>query len=169
MTMPLDQAFNEHNAELIGRASSLLYGATTYRGMVGYWPAQIDNPDPAERFIARRCADGMPITVVSDTLATADTGPWREQTTIVPRARAHRAVADLRKEDGDALVFGSRTLWTDLLANGLVDELYLLVGPKIVAGDAHAFAGVPETDLRLIDVRRRDGSDNVLLGYAVLN
>jgi dihydrofolate reductase len=167
MAMPLDQSFNEHNAEQIGRASSLLYGATTYRGMVSYWPHQLDNPDAAERSIARRCADGIPITVVSDSLSADDTGPWREQTTIVPRAHSHRAVADLRREDGDVLVFGSRTLWTNLLAHGLVDELHLLVGPKIVAGDSRAIVGVPETGLRLLDVRRRDGSDNVLLSYAV--
>ena len=41
-----------------------------------------------------------------------------------------------------------------------------MVGPKLVAGDRHAFAGVPETDLRLLDVRRFEGSDNVLLRYA---
>jgi hypothetical protein len=41
-----------------------------------------------------------------------------------------------------------------------------MVGAKAVAGDAHAFAGVPPTDLRLLDVRRWDGSDNVLLSYA---
>jgi hypothetical protein len=34
------------------------------------------------------------------------------------------------------------------------------------AGDHHAFAGVPASGLRLLDVRRRDGSDNVLLSYA---
>jgi dihydrofolate reductase len=165
--LPLDQSFNEHNAEQVRRASSLLYGARAYRSMVGYWPGQVDNPDPAERYIARRCADGIPIMVVSDTLTDEDTGPWREQTTIVPRAQSHRSVAALRREEGDAVVFGSRTLWTDLLANGLVDELHLLIGPRIVAGDSRILTGVPVTDLRLIDVQRRDGSDNVLLSYAV--
>jgi dihydrofolate reductase len=168
MAMPMDHAFQEHNVERMRGAGSLLFGGTTYRGMAGYWPAQVDNPEasPGDRYIAQRYADGIPITVVSDTVTPEDGGPYREQTTIVRRAEAHDAVARLREQDGDALVFGSRTLWTDLLAHGLVDELYLMVGPKIVAGDHHAFAGVPETDLRLLDVRRWDGSDNVLLTYA---
>jgi hypothetical protein len=38
-----------------------------------------------------------------------------------------------------------------------------MIGPKIVAGDHHAFAGVPETELRLLDARRWDDSDNVVL------
>jgi hypothetical protein len=35
-----------------------------------------------------------------------------------------------------------------------------------VAGDQHAFAGVPATHLRLIGVRTWGGSDNVVLSYA---
>jgi riboflavin biosynthesis pyrimidine reductase len=50
-----------------------------------------------------------------------------------------------------------------ITAHGLVDELHLMIGPKIVAGNHHAFAGVPETELRLLDVRRWDDSDNVVL------
>jgi dihydrofolate reductase len=169
MAMPMDHAFDEHNAERMQAAGSLLLGATTYRGFVGFWPGMLDQPDitPGSRVIAQRYADGIPITVVSDSLTESDTGPWREQTTIVPRADAHAAVARLREQDGgDALMFGSRTVWTDLLAHGLVDELHLMVGPSLVAGDAPAFAGVPAQGLRLLDVRRWDGSDNVLLSYA---
>jgi dihydrofolate reductase len=166
--MPMDLAFADHNAERAREASSFLFGATTYRGFVSYWRDQLEVPDMPEShyYIAQRYADGIPITVVSDTLTERETGPWRDQTTIVRRADAHREVAKLRKQDGDALVFGSRTLWTDLLAHGLVDDLHLMIGPKIVAGDHHAFAGVPESDLRLLDVRRFEGSQNVVLHYA---
>lgn len=168
MAMPMDEAFARHNTERARAASSFLFGAATYRGALGYWPAQHDNPDasPLNRYIAQRYADGIPITVISDSLATADTGPWRDQTTIVPRADGHEAVAKLREQEGEALMFGSRTLWTDLLAHGLVDELHLMIGPKIVAGDHHVFAGVPETNLQLIGVRTWGGSDNVVLSYA---
>ncbi len=37
---------------------------------------------------------------------------------------------------------------------------------KIVAGDHPVFAGMPETDLRLIGVRTWGGSGNVVLSYA---
>lgn len=169
MAMPMDQAFGIHNAERMAQASSLLFGATTFRGMLTYWPQQLDNPDAGEdeRYIARRYADGIPITVISDTLTPEETGPWRRQTTIVPRAQARDAVAGLRKHDGETLVFGSRTLWTDLIAHGLVDVLYLMIGPKIVAGDHRTFEGVPATGLHLLDARRLEVSEIVLLTYVV--
>ena len=165
--MPLDQTFNRHNAAMVRRASSLLYGATTYRQMLSYWPNQLDNPDDDERYIAQRCADGIPITVVSDTLGPDDTGPWRGQTTIVRRAQATEAAGRLRSQDGDAVMFGSQTLWASLVADGLVDELHLLIGPKLVAGDRPAFAGSGESALTLLDVQRFDGSESVLLSYGV--
>jgi dihydrofolate reductase len=169
MAMPMDHAFDEHNAERMRAAGSVLFGATTYRGMSGFWPTVVGNPEltPGSSYIAQRYADGIPVTVVSDSLTEDETGAWRDQTTIVRRADAHEHVARLREQDGgDVLVFGSRTLWGDLLAHGLVDELHLMMAPALVAGDHRAFAGVPATALRLLDVRRWEGSDNVLLSYA---
>ncbi|MEO9325372.1 dihydrofolate reductase family protein [Nocardioides sp. C4-1] len=167
--MPLDESFNEHNSEQISRAARVLYGATTYRQMVGYWPQVPDNPDasPAEQRIAARMREGLPVIVVSDSLTAADAGPWREQTTIVARDQAHRVVAQLRAGDGDTVIFGSRTMWSDLLAHGLVDELHLMIGPKLIAGDTPVFDGVPTTDLQLAGVRRYDDSEAVVLSYRV--
>ncbi len=171
MAMPMDQAFSAHNVERVREAGRFLFGGTTYQGMLQYWPQQVDNPDasPDDRYIASRYADDVAITVVSDSLTRDDVPLWGERTTVVRRADAHAAVSRLREQDdaGDVLVFGSRTLWTDLLAHGLVDELYLLIGPKIVAGDHRAFDGVPETDLRLLDVRSWQDSGTVVLHYAV--
>lgn len=112
-------------------------------------------------------ASGLPLTVVSDTLTDEETGAWRDQTTIVRRADAHNAVAALREQDGDTVIFGSRTLVSDLLANNLVDELRLLVGPKLVAGDQTLFAGANSTDLKLKGARRLPNSDTVLLSYLI--
>lgn len=169
MAMPMDAAFAEHNTERARAASSFLFGATTYRGALTYWPQQHESPDasPLDAYIARRYAEGIPITVVSDTLTVEETGPWRDQTTIVRRGDTEEAVARLRRQDGDALMFGSQTLWIHLLTHGLVDELHLMVGSKLVAGDRRAFDGVPQTGLRLLGARTWAGSDNVVLSYAV--
>lgn len=170
MAMPLDESFSVYNAERVRVARGLLLGATTYRQMVGYWPTEAAaQVSAADHEIAQRYAAGLPVTVVSDSLTDEETGPWRAQTTIVRRADAVRAVAALRAEaaDGEVVVFGSQTLWTELLRQGLVDELHLMVGPKIVAGDQRAFTDVPQTELTLLGVRGFDGSQAVVLQYGV--
>lgn len=166
--MPMDLAFAEHNADRVRSAGRLLFGAVSYVGMMQYWPHQVDNVDaiPEDRYIASRYATDLGITVVSDSLTRADVKVWGERTEIIPRHEAHHHLRRLREsEANDILLFGSRTLWVDLLAHGLVDELHLLVGPKVVAGDARAFTGLQQINLALIGVRTWKDSSTVALSY----
>lgn len=171
MAMPMDAAFGRRNAELLRTAGALLFGATTFRGMREYWPGQLDNPAASDddRYIAGRYAAGIPIIVISDSLTPAGTAPWQEQTTIVARNQTRRAITQLRSRHEDTVIFGSRTTWGNLLADGLVDELHLMVGPTVAAGDNRAFEGVPRMGLHLLDATRLPGSELVLLSYTVLS
>jgi dihydrofolate reductase len=82
-------------------------------------------------------------------------------------------VAELKNgEGGDILVFGSITLWNDLLAAGLVDELHVMVGAGAIGGGKPAFMApyggqAFDGELTLTDARQLEGSQNVLLTYAV--
>lgn len=166
--MPMDLAFAEHNAARVRSATRLIFGAVSYVGMMQYWPNQVDNAEaiPEDQYIASRYATDLGITVVSDSLTRADIIHWSDRTEIVSRAQAHDHLRRLRdSEAGDILVFGSRTLWTDLLAHSLVDELHLLVGPKVVAGDTRAFTGLPQIDFALLGVRTWKDSNTVALTY----
>lgn len=166
--MPMDLAFAEHNADRVRSAGRLLFGATSYVGMMQYWPDRVDDPDalPEDRYIASRYATDLRITVISDHLTDDDVSVWAERTEIVRRTDAHDHLRSLREsESDDILIFGSRTLWTDLLAHGLVDELHLLVGPKVVVGDERTFEGIPPLDFELLNVRTWRGSSVVVLTY----
>jgi dihydrofolate reductase len=171
--MPMDQAFRAHNVERVRAAGHLLFGGTGYRQMLQYWPARVGDPDatPDDAYIASRYAGGIPITVVSDSVGREDVAAFEDQTTIVRRADAHDAVRALRAsgEPGDVLLFGGLTLWTDLLRHGLVDELHLMIGPRVVAGDRRAFEGIGGLDLELLGVRTWADSPNVVLTYAPTN
>lgn len=67
----------------------------------------------------------------------------------------------------DILVFGSHIMWNDLLANGLVDEMHLMIGAGIVGGGTRAFETKLSATLRLIDTVTWEGSNPVLLRFAV--
>jgi dihydrofolate reductase len=169
MVMPMDEAFDAYNAERLRAAGTLLLGANAYRGFKGFWPPMAENADarPVLREIGR-LQNAIDKVVVSDSVTEDETDPWRSTTRIVRRADAHRRVAELKREPGrEILVFGSRTLWNDLLANGLVDELHLMLGPAVIGGGTPLFGARPPGPLRLAEARRFDGSDNLVLRYEV--
>ena len=170
MALPMDATFDAYCAERLGTADTLLLGATTYSMFHGFWPAVADNEDAteAQREISRR-DNAIDKVVVSDQLANGIAGPWAESTEVVPRTSAHERIAELRAgEGGDILVFGSATLWQDLLANGLVDELHVLVGAVVLGDGIAAFPGGAEAQLQRTGVRELEGSSNVLITYAVV-
>jgi len=102
---------------------------------------------------------------VSDSLTMEQTDPW-QNTRIIRRADAHPQIAELKRQTGkDILVFGSRTLWNDLLANGLVDELHLMIGPVVIGAGTPLFDGQPAVSLRLIDTHTWEGSGIALVRY----
>lgn len=185
MLLELDPAFDAYNAERQRSADTLLLGRRSFEGFKSHWPSIADDPEPrwsdAQREISRRDNE-IEKWVVSDSLTREQTEPWRDTTRIVKRDEAHERIAGLKRESGkDILVFGSQTLWSNLLANGLVDELHFMVGP-VAVGDGRpildrAIASAHRPDrpyesnrtLRLIGTRTWDESGNVLVQYAVGN
>jgi dihydrofolate reductase len=165
-TYPTDESFDAYNAERLRAADTLLLGRTSYDGFKSFWPSVADDPDarPIAREISR-LNNAMDKAVVSDSLTPEETQPWRN-TRIIGRADAHEQTAELKRQPGkDILVFGSRTLWNDLLAHDLVDELHLMISPVVLGAGTPTFATRPGGSLRLIGTRTWDDSGNVLVRY----
>lgn len=174
MALPMDEAFDAYNRERIEAAGSVLLGRTSYRGFSSYWPGVADAPaDPGDRALSAdnralsRVYNGVEKVVVTDGYTPESDNPWHDSTTVVSRNEVGAWITQARQGDGDdVLVFGSRTLWNALLADGLVDELHLMVGSVVLGGGTPIF-DAPVDGLTLLGVRQFKGSDNVLHCYHV--
>lgn len=168
MMLPLDESFSAYNLERLRSADTLLLGRTTFEGFRQYWPSIADDPTQpeTEREISRRNTAARKV-VVSDTLEATDTAGWG-QTLVVTRAEAANVVRRLKREDGaDILTFGSMGTYNALLAAGVVDEVHVMVGNGLLGDGVRAFTVPLDHRLQLLKTRQLDGSDNVLLVYAI--
>lgn len=159
--------FDTYNAELLRTADTTLVGRVSFELFNSFWPEvarDIDSPrwTDEQRELAKAGAS-VPTIVVSDTLSGN-----LPNVRIIRRADAHRQIAELKHQPGEnILITGSRTLWNDLLAHGLIDEIHLMIGNVILGAGVPAFAGDARASLRLAEVRHWRDSDNVLVRYEV--
>jgi dihydrofolate reductase len=166
---PTDESFDTYNVERLRAADTLLLGRMSYEGFKGYWPAVADDPNatPINREISR-LDNAIDKVVISDSLMSDQTEPWQDTTRIIRRAEANKQITELKHQYGkDILVFGSRTLWNDLLVNDLVDELHIMVSPVVLGAGTPLFEGKPPVSPRLIDTQTWNGSGIVLVRYNV--
>jgi dihydrofolate reductase len=113
-------------AEWQAGTDALLFGRRTWQSMAAVWPTRAGDP----------FADHMnSVTkyVVSHTLDD-DELTWNN-TTRIPGDQALHRIRKLREAEGrDLVVMGSASLTQTLLAEGLVDELRLMILPVLLGG-----------------------------------
>ena len=121
-------------------AKAMLMGRVLYGEWSEYWPAQ--GPDvPFSEFI-----NDIPKYVVSNSLTEAT---WKNST-VVTGDVASRLREIKESTDGNIAMSGSATTVRWLLANGLLDELNLLVHPVAVGKGQRLFEDTPLQKLELI-------------------
>jgi dihydrofolate reductase len=117
--------------EATSKADALLFGRRTWQTMAAAWPGRAGDP-MADKMNA------IPKYVVTDTLGEGDL-TWNN-TTRIPGDQAVDRLRELHDGgDGSLVVMGSPTLVRTLLAEGLVDELTLMVMPVLVGGGKTIF------------------------------
>ncbi|WP_027341450.1 dihydrofolate reductase family protein [Hamadaea tsunoensis] len=189
MALPLDGAFDEYNLERMKAADTVLLGGNSYEGFAGFWPyVESDSSASATNREFSRLYNAIDKVVISDHASVPGKDhPWATTTRIIKRAQAHKEIATLKEEDGKEIVmWGSRTLWNDLLGSGLVDELHLMIGAVVLGGGTpiiehqsmgsywvHQHLGKAASGetvaLRRLATSTFEGSDNVLVRYEVLH
>jgi dihydrofolate reductase len=119
---------------------ALLLGRVTYEGFAAAWPGMIDAPGGEHM-------NSVAKYVVSTTLEKAD---WNNSTVIAEDPAG--AIARLKEQPGgDITVAGSATLVQWLLAQGLVDEIELLIDPVVVGHGKRLFQdGLPTIALDVV-------------------
>ena len=135
-----DDAMGAIVGEGMENSTAMLMGRKLYDEWSSYWPAQ--GPDvPFSEFI-----NTIPKYVLSTTLRD----PTWQNTTVLSEDVAARVRAAKDSADGDIAMSGSATTVRWLLANGLLDELALLVHPIAVGSGQRLFEDATTYPLKLL-------------------
>ncbi len=141
--------------EEVMACDAMLLGRVTYEGFAAAWPSMKDEVGFAEKM------NGMAKLVVSSTLAEAS---WSNSSVIDGDLRD--AVQALKSKDGgDVLVAGSATLARWLLAEGLIDELRLMVHPIVLGSGKRLFGELDEPAAFELAQAQPLASGSVILTY----
>ncbi len=116
--------------EGMNTAEALLFGRRTWQGMAAAWPERAGDPyadqmNAIKKYVASR-------TLTHDDLT------WN--TALLSPVNAVADIAALRARDGgDLVIWGSASLVTTLIAEGLVDELNVMIEPILLGGGKRIF------------------------------
>jgi dihydrofolate reductase len=147
-------------AEEIFEAEAQLIGRVTYESFAGAWPKYEQEWEGEMKKFAERF-NSMPKYLVTSTIKDPE---WTNTTVIDGSGDLPTQIEKLKDEiDGDILVSGSRRLVLELLENGLVDRIRLMVFPVVLGTGAKVFDEFSDKSTWKLNRADQVGSDGVLV------
>ena len=149
-----DDSIEHKVGELFGRPFDLLLGRRTYDIFAAYWPYAPDE----------MAGIRDPFNACTKYVVTHRDQPlvWENS----ERVSEIEALVDIKQSDGpDLVIQGSSTLYPQLLAADLLDELTLMISPIVLGIGKRLFGnGTPPRTLKMTDHRVSDGG-NIIATY----
>ncbi len=144
-----DDEMEQANASGMAASDALLLGRATYQEFASYWPYQNSADQPYTDYL-----NSTPKFVVSTTLE--EPLEWQNSTLI--KGNLAEEITELKRLPGkDITIIGSAALVQSLLADGLLDELRLMVHPLVLGGGKRIFEdGGDQKALELLDSKMFD-------------
>jgi len=129
-----DEEFFAYAREMLRSVDTILFGRRTYEHMANYWPS-------APRDEIADAMNSLPKVVFSSTLENA---AWNNTRLI--RGNIAEEVTKLKSMPGkDIVVFGSATLASFLLEEGLIDEYRVVLAPLLLGKGNPLFKNIRQT------------------------
>ena len=140
-------------------AEAQLIGRVTYESFADAWPKYEEEWEGEMKEFAVRF-NQMPKYLVTSTIEDPE---WNNTTVIDGSGDVPKQVAELKDEiDGDILVSGSRRLVQELLENGLVDKIRLMVFPVVLGTGDKVFDDFSDKSTWKLNEANQVGPDGVL-------
>lgn len=132
-----DEEIHQHYTEMLEQGDVILYGKTTYQ-LMEFWRKFLENPSQQKSMNDFATAiDKIPKIVFSNTLKNVD---WKSAT--LAERELKDEVLELKKQSGNDIFVGSRSLIIQLLNLGLIDEFQLCIYPVIDRNGLQLFENI---------------------------
>ncbi len=145
MTWSWDDELNKHVTELHENVDLIILGRKLAEGFIPHWANAAKDPATSEDFAIKM--NDTPKIVFSRTL---ENSIW--ENTRLAKGNLADEIRQLKSQPGnDIIVYGGAGFVTNLIQEGLIDELHLFVNPSAISNGLRIFG--QRTNLKLINAK----------------
>ena len=137
MTWNWDDKLKNYVSDLTDPVDTILLGRKMTDGFVGYWENAIKDPNNPEYGFGMKMCE-TPKVVFTKTMTSS---PWRNTTLATGDIKAE--VNALKNQEGsDIMVYGGTEFVSNLIKEGLIDELNLFINPTSIGNGISIFTSL---------------------------
>jgi len=132
-----DKEIHQHYTDLLSNADTILYGRITYQ-LMEFWRTVLEKPSEEKSMNDFAVAiDKIQKIVFSHTLKNVD---W-ESAKLATKS-LEEEVLELKKQPGNDILVGSRSLIIQLMKLNLIDEYQFCIHPVVAGGGLSLFENI---------------------------